>query len=62
MPGAPVIRPGDLAVSFLPRPYGEILHRVFKENGVNGQEPLRGLGQGKRLAWFARKLKGVPVE
>lgn len=50
------IKPGDRVVSFLPQAYGEILHRVLRENGVEVAEPLKGLGQGKRLSWFKVQL------
>lgn len=57
---APLIKAGDLVLSFLPRDYGEILHRVLRESGVEVDEPLQGKRPGERLAWFKQQLQQVP--
>lgn len=57
-PGA-VIKPGDKVVSFLSKPYGDILHQVLRENGVTVEDPLKGLSQGARLQWFKERMQAA---
>jgi hypothetical protein len=52
----PIIRPGDRVVSYLGALYAEYVVPGLRRNGYVVEEPLKGLGQGKRLAWFKRQL------
>lgn len=51
-----VMRPGDKVVSYLGATYAEYVLPALRRNGYVVEEPLRGLGQGKRLAWFKERL------
>lgn len=55
------LRSGDCVVSYLGAVYAEDLVRLIRDRGsAEGgvvEEPLKGLGQGKRLAWFKAQLE-----
>lgn len=44
-------------VSYLGMDYAEFLVPELRSLGFQVEEPLKGLGQGKRLAWFKRQLQ-----
>jgi hypothetical protein len=46
------LAPGDEVLSLLSKPYGEFLLPVLRNEGLNVQEPLQGLGIGRRMAWL----------
>lgn len=52
------ISAGDVAVSYLGANYGEFLVPWLRASGVAVEEPLKGLGQGKRLTWFSQQEGG----
>lgn len=53
-----ILRPGDIFVSYLGAVYAEFVVPALRERGHDVTEPLKGLGQGKRLRWFKEQLLG----
>lgn len=47
---------GDTLVSYLGQRYGEFVIPELRIFGFTVDEPLKGMGQGKRLAWFKEQL------
>lgn len=45
----------DRVISYLGRDYAEYLLPELRELGIPVEEPLKGLGQGKRLKWFKER-------
>lgn len=54
-----VIKPGDKVVSYLGAAYAEGVVGALRQMGCQVEEPLKGLGQGRRLAWFKRELESL---
>lgn len=59
--GLGLVYPEAVMVSYLSTPYAVYLVPLLMSFGVTVQEPLRGLRQGERLAWFKQQLTKKPA-
>jgi hypothetical protein len=54
-----LLLPTDRVVSYLGALYSETLVPEIRSLGIEVTEPLRGLTQGKRLAWFQQTSRPI---